>query len=100
MAGEDEAYLSWIRRQPCAMSNHARRPHGRSEAHHATHGRGLGQRTHDHTAVPLCSLCHAAFHDGREPFLMMTRWEREVWMDEMAAKHRAAYERWMANASF
>ena len=84
----DPAYLAWIRRQPCALATYACT--GGTHAHHATAGRGLGQKAHDHTAVPLCALHHEAFHAGRAPF-DGGKEARAAFMRMTAAAYRVTY---------
>jgi len=87
VAGEDPDYLVWLRHRPCLIC--AAYP---SDAHHAGR-RGLGQKAHDHTALPLCRQHHAAWHDGGDPFRRWTRDDRRAWAEDTAAKLRADYER-------
>lgn len=91
----DEDYLRWIRRQACAACGR----HRGIQAHHATAGRGLGQKAHDHTAVPLCAECHRMFHDGRGAF-DLTREARAAWMRDAAAQVRARYVVTMARTDY
>lgn len=98
MAGELPDYISWIKRQPCAARFHGDCQNG-VEAHHARHRTsstsnrkpGLGQKAHDDTAVPLCTLHHRRFHDGGAPFVAMGRQGCGEWMDKVALKMRTLY---------
>ena len=61
MAGEDRQYVRWIHTLGClARDDH--RCQGPIEAHHAG-DRGLSQRAHDRTAIPLCLYHHRCWHD-------------------------------------
>jgi hypothetical protein len=86
MANEDAEYLRWIRTQSCRGCGRC----APSEAHHAGK-RGLGQRAHDHTAIPLCRDCHRAWHDCRAPFAGWARAEREAWAEAQIAVMRATF---------
>ncbi len=55
---------------------------GPVQAHHAGE-RGLGQRAHDRTCIPLCLKHHQAWHDSGKPFAGWTKEERAAW----AASH-------------
>ena len=52
-------YLVFVRQLPCVSCG--LQP---SEAHHFG-PRGMGQKTDDYRAVPLCRTCHQKFHDGK-----------------------------------
>ncbi|HYF36060.1 MAG TPA: hypothetical protein VD994_12270 [Prosthecobacter sp.] len=49
----DKRYLDWIRTQPCAVCG----IEWEIEAAH-TGPHGLGQKSSDHSAIPLCAECH------------------------------------------
>jgi hypothetical protein len=53
------AYLAWIRTQPCLVCGHTRW----IEAAH-TGLRGLGQKSSDYTAIPLCVAHHRTGRDS------------------------------------
>jgi hypothetical protein len=63
---------------------------GGIQAHHAG-DRGLGQRAHDRTAIPLCLLHHRCWHDGNGAFLGWDRERRRDWADDQIAKTQ---QRW------
>jgi hypothetical protein len=86
VAGEDPAYLAWVRQQPCSVC-------GRwgSEAHH-TGRHGVGQRAHDHTAVPLCHACHMAWHAASGWCRGMDKGARRQWSAAMVDRVRDAYD--------
>lgn len=86
----DEPYLRWVRLQACARCGAVHGIH----AHHATAGRGYGQKAPDYTAVPLCALCHRRFHLALAPF-DVGREGRAQWMAAQAVIHRVRYERWL-----
>ena len=92
MAGEDRAYIAWLHTLPCCADWSGRDCRGRIEAHH-TGRRGMGQRAHDHTAIPLCTQHHRSWHDCSGMFRDWTRDDRRDWADRMAATARAAWER-------
>lgn len=94
MAREDPDYTAWLRTRHCLVCDAYP-----SEAHHAGR-RGLGQRAHDHTAVPLCRKHHAAWHDGGEPFRRWTRDDRRLWAEDMAAMLRETYLRQYIDIAF
>ncbi len=57
MAGEDPAYLAFVRAQPCAVGH----CHPGGVPHH-TGPKGLSQRSHDHDAIPMCDQHHKERH--------------------------------------
>jgi hypothetical protein len=82
MAGEDPRFASWIRTLPCAVVGLD--PHGcqgTTQAYHAG-PRGLGQKAHDNTCIPLCLSHHRAYHDYRWPFSTMPKAELRAWIDQ------------------
>lgn len=93
MASEDRDRAAWVRRQPCAVA----RMHGSEEcwgmveAHHAG-PRGLGQKAHDDTCIPLCSRHHRCWHDLRWPFSTMGRDDRLAWVASEIERARKHYE--------
>lgn len=87
MAGEDHVYLAYIRSQPCCVCNY-RAP---SEAHHHTKARGRGQRGHDRETMPLCKVCHTAFHAASGPFKILRKSERREWQDVQVARYQQGY---------
>jgi hypothetical protein len=59
---EDDAYLRFIRRQPCLICGAA------SQAHHVQAG-GVGTKCSDYRTVPLCHNHHRELHNhGRTSF--------------------------------
>jgi hypothetical protein len=55
-------HLSWLRKRPCLIEGRAGHVcSGRMEASHsdADGSKGMGLKSHDFTAVPLCSAAHA-----------------------------------------
>lgn len=81
MAGEDEAYLAWIRHQRCCVEFC---PAKDIEAHHDPFRKGMGQRNHDHTAIPLCRRHHRQFHDVSGHFKGWLKEDRKLFMRERA----------------
>lgn len=96
MADEDPKHLARLRSLPCAMYSKSARLLGREELlcdgpvapHHSTHGRGMGQRSHDHEAFPLCLKHHTEFHLGLGPFMNWTHEHRTEWQKEMVEIYR------------
>ncbi len=80
MANEDPEYLARVRALECRAAGLSPCL-GAVEAHHAGR-RGLGQRAHDHTAIPLCHGHHMAWHDARGPFASWVRAKRQEWTEE------------------
>ena len=63
MRRRDKQHLAWVKTLVCAhcFNDDA------IEAHHPKghiFGTGMGMKSHDDLAVPLCSLCHRMYHDG------------------------------------
>lgn len=80
MAGENPAFLSFVRTLRCRMWMHDTCD-GAIEAHHAGE-RGLGQRAHDDTAIPLCLKHHRAWHDANGVFKTWNKLKRRIWRDQ------------------
>jgi hypothetical protein len=78
VAGDDPYWLARIRKQPCAMCGHG----PPCDAHHATFGRGMGQRASDRETMPLCRVCHLNFHAGKGPFEGWDQEKRRSWQAE------------------
>jgi hypothetical protein len=106
MAGEDDAYLQWVRKRTCcaceaiAPSHPHHHTHGRSDAclgcHKPHHGagqgtRGKGTRAHDHDVMPLCWKHHRQFHDATGHFQGWSREQRRAWQDEQTQACQEAY---------
>jgi hypothetical protein len=74
------AYMMWVKAQPCLMS-----PHGGCsgviEADHAGLDRGIGQKAHDNTCVPLCSQHHHDRHNFTGPFKNWTQERMRAWRE-------------------
>lgn len=71
MAGEDPKHLAYLRTLRC----HACRGPG-GVAHHSTASQpGMGRRSHDHEAMPMCTPCHTQFHASSGGF---KRWNKEA----------------------
>ena len=90
MAGEDPERVAWIRSQPCTMRSQDPCS-GPVEAHHAGRDRGMSQRAHDDTCVPLCRKHHAAWHSASGVFRTYKKAERRAWADAKVAWFRARY---------
>jgi hypothetical protein len=87
MAGENPAFLGFVRTLPCCAPGAPRDCAGWMEANHAGR-RGVGQRSHDEEAIPLCSEHHrwAGWTNHLGPFQGWTRDERRAWADERIAE--------------
>ena len=75
----DPQYLARVRALPCAarfIDGH--RCQGVIHAHHAG-ARGLGQKAHDHTAIPLCMVAHSNWHDANGCFAGWPKDMRAEW---------------------
>ncbi len=90
MAGEDAEYCAWVRQQPCSMMGHGDCL-GAVHAHHPTGGKGIGQRNHDHGAVPLCSGHHTQRHSLSGPFKGWDKRRIRDWEASTAAELRRIY---------
>lgn len=92
MAGEDPAYLRWVRQRRCILYGQVFHVDmgWKVEAHHAHHF-GMGQRSHDHTAIPLCTYHHRCWHDSSGPFKGWTREQRREWEASQIAATRDAW---------
>lgn len=89
----DPAYMSWVRRQRCAVAVELRTPSqcgGPVEAHHAGE-RGFGKKAPDDTCIPLCMRHHREYHDVLGFFFLLTKAERRTMADEWVRRHRAMY---------
>ena len=92
MAGEDRDRLRWVKTLGCLAPG---APSGCSpvtEAHHAG-SRGIGQKAHDHSSVPLCSVHHREFHAAAGPFKGWTQAKRRAWAELVLA---VVESRWRA----
>ena len=56
-------------------------------AHHAG-PRGLGQKAHYSTCIPLCSLAHTCWHDAQGCFWEWSKAERAAWAADRIADTR------------
>ena len=85
MANELPRHLDWLRRQKCAVDGcnvH------QCEAHHRTHKRGMGQRSHDRYAIPLCAQHHRDIHNLKGYFSGWTRLERQAFHDSQLSRYQ------------
>lgn len=89
MAGEDRPYLEWVRRQRCVAPSGGCT--GPVQAHHAGLDRGLSQKAHDRTAIPLCLGHHTDWHGAGGCFRSMGREDRREWAREKIARTQVAY---------
>ncbi len=87
MAREDRPYVLWVKTLQCLMAEHG----GCSsvvEAHHAG-PRGLSQKAHDHTCVPLCSLHHHDRHAATGVWKTYRKADFRAWADRAIRKTQA-----------
>lgn len=78
MAGEDPGFVAFVRQQQCLMAAHD--PcYGPVQAHHAGIDKGMSQRDHDTTCVPLCLKHHRNWHDASGLFKDFCKDERREW---------------------
>lgn len=85
---EARVYMERVRALPCAargLPRHACTP--TMHAHHAG-VRGLGQKAHYSTCIPLCSLAHTCWHDAKGFCSDWTKAERAAWAAEKIAETR------------
>lgn len=82
----DEGYLQWVRQQLCAVCGH--KPP--NQAHHATGG-GMGMKSPDSEAFPLCHKHHREFHDLNGHFAGWTKQDRKDWQRASWRYHRQTY---------
>lgn len=91
MAGEDDDYTAWVRRQRCRVPGQTcTNP---AEVHHPRHNVGLAQRAHDHRALALCHQHHADLHALSGPFKGWVRDMVRAYCDEEGALLLALYYR-------
>lgn len=91
-AGSDPAYLAWVKTQPCLAQKYAtalcRRP---IHAHHAGRRPGVAMKADDSTAIPLCELHHADWHNAGGVFRGLTKLQRFAWSMRAIAETQATY---------
>ena len=88
-AKADAKYLARVRELPCVLhkmagywllTNHPLWCEGPIEAHHAGQ-RGVGQKCHDHEAIPMCRKHHRQVTDHTGYFADWSRKLRRQWHD-------------------
>lgn len=79
-------YLDWIRSLPCSVCD--AKPPG--HAHHST-GAGMGQKSPDLEAIPLCFKHHREFHEGKGVFEYWTRHYRRMWQEAQVDRCQKAW---------
>lgn len=89
MAGEDKKYTGWLRTQACRGCD--RHLESISPHHSTGGGKGMSTRNHDHTAMPMCSDCHAELHQFKGRFKAMTRHMRDRWQKDQVDYLRRIY---------
>lgn len=95
MAGENPAYLAWLRKQPCCVKDCKCTP---VQSHHCT-GAGMSLRAHDQHAMPLCWIHHNDFHDLRGPFKWWMKEQRKLWQRMQAAWYFTKFQMETKDAS-
>ena len=93
----DPSYLAWIRRQPCAAGAcfgvAGGECIGASEPEHKREGVGMGQKSSDLYAYPICRRHHGDRHDGRGAFGAMSRDELRAWVSARIVEANSSYAR-------
>lgn len=76
----DDAYLAFVRSQPCAIARHFALPTtsctGPCDPDHQREGAGAGQKRPDPFAYPACRIHHDDRHAARGPWARLSRAER------------------------
>jgi hypothetical protein len=73
---QDPKYLAWLRTLPCAVCE---RPPPSQAAHTGSRldqGVGMGQKTPDRDAIPLCAGCHLLDPDSYHELENEAAWEK------------------------
>ena len=109
----DEAYLAWVRLQPCRVRSMMETPFnagflssmapnarcwGPTDPEHQRQGVGMGQKASDRDAWPCCRTHHDQRHDLSGVFKGWTREQMRSFIRERIAEANAAYERHLARA--
>ncbi len=91
-------HLAWIRTLPCSVYRLQEATcekygwhfvpicEGRIDPHHSTIGRGLGQKTDDAKAFPLCRKHHEELHNGSG--LFRDKEKRRLWQQRMVELYK------------
>lgn len=80
----DKAHLAFVRSLPCCAPGCGRQ--APSEAHHDTQMRGMGQKSSDDRAVPLCRKDHDGAQHYRGVFMGWGKERMRAWMEEKIAE--------------
>lgn len=88
-------FMLWVKTLPCMLYQlDSGRCCGAVEADHDSRGRGLSQKSHDSTVVPLCMQHHYDRQNHAGYFRTYTREQMHAWVDaaqahvrRMAAQH-------------
>lgn len=86
----DPEHLATLRRMRCALDSPA--CEGPTEAHHHTGGRGMGQKSSDHRAFPLCRKHHREFHGAYGYFRTWDKEDRKAWQTAQVELYKPAEE--------
>jgi hypothetical protein len=86
-------FMLWVKALPCMCSlyawQHGEHPcGGEVEADHDSRGRGLSQKSHDSTVIPLCRQHHYDRQNVAGYFRGYTRAELHAWVDRAQAHVR------------
>jgi hypothetical protein len=84
----DPQFLAVVRTLPCCAP-WLPRCTSPAEAHHAGY-RGIGQKSSDTEAIPLCRTHHSDWHDCRGVFAGWSKESRAEWAAAAIARTRAA----------
>lgn len=87
----DPAHLEFVRRLPCCLCN--RGP--RSEPHHDTEKRGMGQKADDTRTIPMCHRHHMDAQSYAGPFKGWDKYRMRAWFEEQLARVMAAKEEYV-----
>jgi hypothetical protein len=88
VAGEDPEHLDRIRAMGCCAPVGVTPCSGPVVAHHYPYGRGVAQKTHDHTAIPLCNTHHVEFHGSTGAFKHHGKAGKKDWNAEMVLRYQ------------
>jgi hypothetical protein len=86
------AYLAWVRSRPCIVDFGYGTCEGRIHAHHAGRKPGVGLKSNDDTAVPLCDKHHREWHGGSGVFRGLNKLARFSVAEHWVFSTRARYE--------
>jgi len=88
---EQPEFLVWVRTQGCFLAPFGE-CQGRTEPHHAGQ-RGVGLKSADVEAVPLCTKHHRQYHDHTGRFRWQSHAELLAWRAYAIEQTQAGYVR-------